>query len=312
MFIVIAFALFHRCYFYVIVIVVINCYYDRLLVGHTHEDIDAVFALIWEAIKDICCMSPQQYKAMILQAVRRKEAVQDVVDIFSIPDYSKFLEPFRGYKHFGRAFKGDLTVHQFVFTKVEVSEKFPTGVEVTHRRFATEHCTEVTKIQEGEEVEDSVLQALGYRATDTVSEFVAPYQILDRLPNESDHFYPEGFVVGSADQLRRVSTKIKAQYSSRVDILDHWKTFVENAPNDDEAEHWLEIKPLYIPFHEALFGDALVHSTAAPMMKKARNLPTIKARDTVKRKGYKPPREKKKESKQSGDLTILFLLFDLT
>ena len=132
------------------------------------------------------------------------------------------MAPFRGYSKFGRAFKGELTVHQFVFTKVEVSEKFHTGVEVTHRKFATDNCVEVTKIKEGEDVEDSVLQSLGYRATDTVSEFVEPYQILDRLPNESDHFYPEGFVTGSADQLKRVHRKIHKEYSSYINILGHW------------------------------------------------------------------------------------------
>lgn len=269
-------------------------------VGHTHEDIDAVFALIWEAVKDICCMSPQQYKAMILQAVRRKETKQEVIDLFAIPDYSKFLRPFRGYKHFGRAFKGDLTVHQFVFTKVDVSEKFLTGVEVTHRRFATEHYTEVAKITTDDVDGDDVFHTLGYRAIDTLSEFVSPYQILERLPDETDHFYPEGFVEGSAAQLQRVYNKLQVQYIKRLDIIDHWERFVESAPEDDEAETWLQRNPLHIPFHEALFGDALVHSTAAPMMKKSRSLPTVKAKDTVKRKGYNPPVEKKKTTKNKG------------
>ena len=279
----------------------VNLYFcNRLPVGHTHEDIDAVFALIWELVKDTCLMSPQQYKAMILRALKRKENVQEVIDLFAIPDYTKFLLPFRGYSHFGRAFKTDLTVHQFVFTKVEVSAKFPTGVEVTHRKFSTDHCVEVTKIDAGEDVGDSVLQSLGFRATDTVSEFVPPYQILDRMPNESDHFYPEGFVAGSAYQLNRVHRKIQDQYPLRVDILDHWQSFVKNAPDDDEAENWLVKNPLHIPFHEALFGQALVHNTAAPMMKKARILPIVKAKDMVKRKGYEPPKEKKKERPKKG------------
>ena len=252
-------------------------------------------------------MSPQEYKEMILRAVKNKEAAQEVIDLFAIPDYSKFLAPFRGYKHFGRAFKGELTVHQFVFTKVEVSEKFPTGVEVTHRKFASEHCVEVTKIGPGEVNEDPVLQSLGYKATDTVSEFVEPYQILDRLPNESDHFYPEGFVAGSADQLKRVHAKIQDHYPFGFDILDHWKSFVEYAPDDDEAGNWLAKETLHIPFHAALFGDALVHSTAAPMMKKTRNLPTVKAKDTVKRKGYNPPKEKKKSHPKNGfSINLLF------
>ena len=113
-------------------------------------------------------------------------------------------------------------------------------------------------------------------------------------------------MTGSADQLNRVHRKIQEAYPSRVDILDHWQFFVDNAPDDDEAEHWLAKKPLHIPFHEALFGDALVHDTAAPMMKKARKLPMVKAKDTVKRKGYAPPKEKKKARTTKGYSIIPF------
>ena len=119
-------------------------------------------------------------------------------------------------------------------------------------------------------------------------------------------------MTGSADQLNRVHRKIQEAYSSRVDILDHWQFFVENAPDDDEAENWLVKEPLHIPFHEALFGDALVHNTAAPMMKKARKLPMVKAKDTVKRKGYAPAKEKKKAHTKKGYSIYPFLLYSPT
>jgi hypothetical protein len=42
-------------------------YVTRLPVGHTHEDIDAVFALIWDTIKCTHALTPQQYRQMILK-----------------------------------------------------------------------------------------------------------------------------------------------------------------------------------------------------------------------------------------------------
>jgi hypothetical protein len=42
-------------------------YLTRLTVGHTHEDTDAVFALIWDTIKCTHALTPQQYRNMILK-----------------------------------------------------------------------------------------------------------------------------------------------------------------------------------------------------------------------------------------------------
>ena len=58
----------------------------RLPVGHTHEDIDAVFALIWQRIKNGFVFTPQQYEVFILQALAKKALVQQVKYVFVIPN----------------------------------------------------------------------------------------------------------------------------------------------------------------------------------------------------------------------------------
>lgn len=64
----------------------------RLLVGHTHEDIDAIFALIWQYMKNKKALTPQIYAAMVAMACRKKAPKVDVKDIWAVPDYQKYFE----------------------------------------------------------------------------------------------------------------------------------------------------------------------------------------------------------------------------
>jgi hypothetical protein len=65
---------------------------SRLPVGHTHEDIDACFGMIWELIKDYTVLTPDDYKRLILIALKNKTPKQRVVDIFAVPDFHDLLE----------------------------------------------------------------------------------------------------------------------------------------------------------------------------------------------------------------------------
>ena len=66
----------------------------RLPTGHSHEDIDAVFANIWTYIRSQSILSPQQYKLFILQALKKRDISIHVDDVFAIPDYTAYLEPY--------------------------------------------------------------------------------------------------------------------------------------------------------------------------------------------------------------------------
>eukprot|EP01039_Chlorochromonas_danica_P012126 gene12126-13782_t len=68
---------------------------SRLPVGHTHEDIDAVFAHIWKKVQGKHCLTPQAYKRIVevaLTAAGRAERESQVYDLFAIPDYVKYCE----------------------------------------------------------------------------------------------------------------------------------------------------------------------------------------------------------------------------
>lgn len=63
----------------------------RLPVGHTHEDIDACFGVIYEWFKTKSIYTPQQYKHDLEESLRMNKNVPEVEDIFVIPDYKKVI-----------------------------------------------------------------------------------------------------------------------------------------------------------------------------------------------------------------------------
>lgn len=87
---------------------------SRLLVGHTHEDIDAVFALIWQLMKTKRVNTPQMYAKLVRAACKAKEASVQVFDIWAVPDYSSYFEDFINPK-LGRYAKGLLLSQKYHF-----------------------------------------------------------------------------------------------------------------------------------------------------------------------------------------------------
>lgn len=65
----------------------------RLLVGHTHEDIDARFGNIWVATRDQSILSPDQYANILKGIFGNGNILFTVVDVLNIADYSKTLLP---------------------------------------------------------------------------------------------------------------------------------------------------------------------------------------------------------------------------
>ena len=65
---------------------------SRLPVGHTHEDIDALFALIWRILRDEYVYTPSQFVRLIQLALKKKVNVT-VVDLLAIPNYKQMMKP---------------------------------------------------------------------------------------------------------------------------------------------------------------------------------------------------------------------------
>ena len=110
---------------------------SRLLVGHTHEDIDAIFAIIWQFLKNKKVMTPQIYANLLVLACENKAKSVDVIDIWAVPDYQAYFD---GYINpdLGSYAKGKWSQLQIFFEAVDMSEKYPMGVKVSHRAFSSD------------------------------------------------------------------------------------------------------------------------------------------------------------------------------
>lgn len=63
----------------------------RLPVGHTHENIDAKFGVIWTAARNRTILTPDAYKNMIINACSKNGQRTRVVDIHVVPDFKSFF-----------------------------------------------------------------------------------------------------------------------------------------------------------------------------------------------------------------------------
>jgi hypothetical protein len=111
-----------------------NITLSRLITGHTHEDIDAKFAKIWQKIKRGYIMTPDQWEEAITDILGKPNLPCNVHSIFAVPNYTQFLKPH--IAQLSRYAKGKWTQLVFNFNATPVSEHFPCGVKTTYRAYS--------------------------------------------------------------------------------------------------------------------------------------------------------------------------------
>jgi hypothetical protein len=110
----------------------------RLPVGHTHEDIDSKFAVIWKRIRNKFVLTPVQYAREIEAALTTDKTPCNVHDIFIVPDYASFINPYLdpNIGRYAKRYKDtDRTQVQFEFVAVPVSDSFPLGCRMSYRKY---------------------------------------------------------------------------------------------------------------------------------------------------------------------------------
>jgi hypothetical protein len=93
----------------------------RLPPGHTHEDIDSKFGVIWKRCRNDHIRSPQEAAEMICGAFKKTSDSLGVkvVDVFAVPDYWNYITKFVDPK-LGRAWKEEWTQLQWSFEAVDM------------------------------------------------------------------------------------------------------------------------------------------------------------------------------------------------
>jgi hypothetical protein len=120
-------------------------YFTRLPTGHTHEDIDAVFAVIWEACCYGPCLSLDDYKEKIEAAFKASTLKATVQDVMVIPDFVAFITPCQD-KKLARLHKELHTQHQWKFEAVVPDQWFPLGVKTMYRAYSSDRVVEFRKL----------------------------------------------------------------------------------------------------------------------------------------------------------------------
>jgi len=121
--------------------------YTRLPVGHTHEDIDAMFGHIARHCRGIIMRTLGDFEREVRNAFDRSMIDVDLEDVYIVPDYVKWLD-----KCFtvGRLHKEELTQHQWRFEAVQTCPEFPFGVKTLYRAYASPRVIEFYKRNKGQ------------------------------------------------------------------------------------------------------------------------------------------------------------------
>jgi hypothetical protein len=76
----------------------------RLVVGHTHNDVDAIFGMIWKGLRKEHIHTAAKYKDLVSRVLSGSFDVE-IQDVFIVPDYEAVLGPIID-SNFGRYCKG--------------------------------------------------------------------------------------------------------------------------------------------------------------------------------------------------------------
>ncbi len=235
----------------------------RLPAGHTHEDIDAKFGVIWKNFFDRYILTPQGYFDGLVSSFRKTDTPTVVQEIWAVPDYKSYLLSFRD-KKFERFAKEDWTQLQWIFQAVERCEQFPNGCKTTYRAYAADT---VIEIRDGTSV-DWVLANKPSLKTDfipiqlTVNEFpkASPsrplgglYLLLKTVP--SGPLRVASYKEGARSQLDKVISYFIKDYGDKYpQAVTSWQNWAaSNAPKCDDAEVYVKWKTLHVPLYDQLF-----------------------------------------------------------
>jgi hypothetical protein len=228
----------------------------RLMVGHTHEDIDSKFGTLWKKIRSRFVLTPQQYEAQIIKALSTNKHACKVVDLLAIPDYKKLLDAHID-PEFSACTKMEKTQLQWTFEAVTPDDFFPHGVRVFHRAFSSDNVVQI--------LEDPSKTCKVYAKASDVFDFPIRdfskgilrdgMHVMTSLPTEYPTPYP--FVEGSREVLDAVLVKIRSEYQvNHADVVMDWNIWAgEVAPKSDSVDEYIRDHPLVFPLGDILFSD---------------------------------------------------------
>ena len=207
-------------------------YFTRLPTGHTHEDIDACFALIWLCFRSESCETLQGYKKTIEETFAETNLKAKMKDIYVIPNYQFFFEGCIDGK-LARLHHDMQTQHQWRFEAVN-SVHFPDGCKTTFKAYSSDKVVEFVK-KPKQQCIGIIGQYTGLEATtlycpwypsanglgsDPNRQGVEGFYILRNIPNIMTGTLPPcAFPATAKAAIEETLTEIRSRYDIHDDAL---------------------------------------------------------------------------------------------
>ena len=243
----------------------------RLPVGHTHEDIDGLFALIWRKLRDEFVYTPSDFVKLIKIALKKKVNVE-VIDLIALPDYTKLMKDCID-PNLGHWAKNEWSQLQIIIEKVEVSNQTPLGVKTTYRAYVEDEYVEIVQDIGTTNAHRSVCGLIPQLCKVRTHPLPGEPHLnwLHKIPDGD--IEPAPFITGSHDAMAGVARTMSKAYSKdKPTVSAEWdKWMAEVAPQSDDVQQYrpacggvvtqpgsfnysTEDGELYIPFKNKLFG----------------------------------------------------------
>lgn len=228
-------------------------YYSRLPTGHTHEDIDACFALVWTCFRNKPCETLQGYKDIIEGQLSNTRLNAKVVDVFVIPTWHEFFEGCIDTK-LSKLHHDLQTQHQWRFEAVE-SIHFPTGCKTTYKAYSSDRVVElikkpkqqcITEVGQYTGLEPTTLFCPWYPAahgigSDPLRQGVEGFYLLRAIPHAVT-LPPCQFPPNARIAINATLSEVREKYNiiDQNDIRVAWDTWAADwAPTTDSSEDYI-------------------------------------------------------------------------
>lgn len=230
----------------------------RLPTGHTHEDIDGVFGVIWRWMRQRCITTIDMYAKELTAALEHSRLNIEVEDVYVIPKYDEMIEGHFDSK-FGLVYNKDQTKHQWRFDAVEIDIFFPTGVKTTCRGYASPKVIILVK-------NDKAVSRIGQlTGLEPKTHIVCDHPQKDLIPGrpvegfyllrsvmeiKPDAWLPADFDESAAEEYTRTMASVRNKWKigSDLALLDSWEQWYSSlCPRDRTATEYVQAFPMIIP-----------------------------------------------------------------
>ncbi|NDB83452.1 MAG: hypothetical protein EB127_12100 [Alphaproteobacteria bacterium] len=253
--------------------------FTRLMVGHTHIDVDGFFGRLWKYIRNTFVFTPGEYFTAIIIALSTAIMACRVYDIYVVPNYHQIIRPCID-PAFGLYARDEYTQLQFEITACERCPEFPNGSKTRYRKYTQDKVVVLKQVKEKSVIDleerdgesddeddmnitiDNVNVSWQPEAKyDDKGNMTSPegMYILHHLP-KATHIQPRGLTSGSRSTFDTVMSKIRTYFRTNPKVIKEWEDWDKNhLPQSDSVKDYLELHPskFTLPFQKELFGGIL-------------------------------------------------------